>query len=768
MSLKIFFLLFSLLISLYAASEIETHEVFGFFDFLESDSTSSANAPLVNESFMDFLTDHVNSSFKDSELSTPFRSVLTMMHRNVQDYSELLTLLKDGYKRASSVSPFHRWSVAFNHALNRLASSDPDALEDIMNNHIIHNHPLKEYFQTFKVRQLRDYESVSEYLENMEMSIFKAEMFFLLNGEEINDVKFSPNQLKVLTFLSKFSKAVSWMDSSFPYHFTFIIRCIIDAPLLSLTTLQRQLRNSSIPAFENIAKSLYTEISSNSRDDLVKILKHFTKENMVHQLSYSELIRYAVGNRTNFELISPDFFIGLLDKVLVNPPQEIKGMDSCLSIVKDRVVKMDESQLNETFFWVFYGRYANWITLEKIKAKKYWISAIYSLVAEVSETGIAGNTFEQLLVEMSNLHYNQPTLKLLSNSIGYGHIPTVKLLIAKLRSEITLEIGDNLLLEAAENNGNGVGEFLISESDLIFSYRALQQAKSAADANGSEKLSTLLRAKIELIEGASHDNLFEEDTIVDPFEEQIVDFSEASAGITGNLLPNVSTIAEQHTTMDIDPVLSAAVDDSCSNNDDSLILSLIELTEYDHISSAETEDAFKKLARAGRIDPVLAIATTWMSKLSPWFRRNVMVTAVDRFPDDIFLALFAFDELKPSNEDIEAIFVESIPNRSLVVLHSILKHWLPYISFNAADHALSVAVSFDLLDKVDALVHSDLPITEKGAFNALSLSIEKYHFLIFEFLLSDSNPIEYDENEVAIAMVMAEDNGYTPTKRRKF
>lgn len=205
-----------------------------------------------------------------------------------------------------------------------------------------------------------------------------------------------------------------------------------------------------------------------------------------------------------------------------------------------------------------------------------------------------------------------------------------------------------------------------------------------------------------------------------------------------------STSVEKHSGsigIYVDTILAAAIDDSCTNNDDGLILSLIEMADIDQVATKDAESAFMELARCGRTDPVLAIASTWMSKLSSNFRKSVMVSGLEQFSDNVFISLIASNIFQPSVQDMEAIFVETIPNRSLVILHAIIKHWSEFISFNAADYALLTAVSFDLLDKLDALVHSDLPITEKGAFDALSTAIEKRHFVIFEYLLSDSCPM---------------------------
>ena len=737
MNVKQIFLLLSLLLCFCEASEISSDDddevVVKFFNYDGFESSPTAATPLLPERFMNFFGAHVQTSFKNSEHPPTFRKSLNFIYENAEEHHDFINYLSCEYKELGQFDTSKRWSLAVERVLSNLARFNAEICENVMNNIFIPNHPLKEYFDPFTVGDIEKYGNIELYFENVEIQIFINVMPILL---EANDTKFTENHINILTFFYKYVESVSWRNPISSYHFTFMIRCIINAPFVSYSSLKKQLNLVELPTVEDVASDLFNDINLNSHEEAVKTVKQFTRENGVDQSNYLDFIGSVMENDDdNFELISPEFLLEFLDKMISKPSEEIKEMDSSfISVIKNHIMKVKEGPnlLNQTCFWIFYAKYANWALLDEKESKWFWISSIYSLVYEVSKLENFEDDFDDDFLTVLSSFSNElkPNLQFLTEVVSYGHIPTANLSISKLKSQITLEMADKLLFKALENNYNDIGEFLVKESGLIFSYTALQRALEMAHTNRfGRKLEELLQIKIDLI---------------------------------GKPASSPTKIAEFESN------LKAAIKKSCLNRDDQSILNLIQNTDIEQVRSKIAEDALMELARSGRVNSVRTISVYWISNISSDFRKSLLPIAAKQFSNQIFEALIKIKEFTPEVIEIESILMNFIANRCDEMLELILEHWDGLVSQTAANEALLKTVSSNLCDKLDILLNSDLRISEKTAFDALLMSIEMKHFDIFEYFLSEYCPIEFSEDDMTYAKIFAQEKDYIPSKRRRF
>ena len=416
--------------------------------FCQLSSCSTSNTDIH-----ELISIQIDSIGKFPRLNLNYHNFLIFAHRHQESF--IIPILESAYQRSSSTD---RWTEAIDFTVGVLAREQPDILEFIVNEHLIHSHPLSSYFfGPFKAEN--SVFNLCSYFRETEHEILSFQLNRILSNQK-REI-YSTNHISFLNLLFDYGVVAIWPDFRLEFHLAFLFRAsFIDFDLVLKSFIVTGSNTSDLAALaENVYNLLYEKDKEQARMAL-KFSVNVRSTDLSH-LSYSEAIKDQISR--NLVPMLPQFLAGDLKT------RHIESMNLPNPFQLKVVKHFSASSFHRTrLFWLIYNEF--YLDPSKFSLPGYdrfWWSFLFSLVHKLQNQRLFyeisnENLIFELLQPIKNnfndfLSFERKETDLFRSILINGHYATINM----------------VLKETINSNNNSSNRFSQMRCDWIMKFSVI-------------------------------------------------------------------------------------------------------------------------------------------------------------------------------------------------------------------------------------------------------------------------------------------------------
>lgn len=335
--------------------------------------------------------------------------------------------------------------------------------------------------------------------------IRREPVVFKLELPETFAASYSMEKVRFLSQLYSFSKDVSSQNSSYEYHFTFLIRAALRDHELVKKIWEEMIgtTNSALVNVEDFAERVYRELFAKDPQEArraLEIMDYVLDDAADRNLTYRQVIlKYMRDNSMGTkDILKPDEFFRLLNRLRDNSELSDQLSSIHRTVLCNILATPGGSEANWAFFWVTFGNYFNRAVYKNRNSTFFWTSLAFSALTDFSRhfpgeaVRFFGRNFAQESAATVHDEFNEtpgePPVDNFKQASTCGHIPTLVHLLRAREGQILHQKRADLCLFQAIDKGNvETVEFLL-RSGLKFSQSQIDEVFRIAQTMGYTKL----------------------------------------------------------------------------------------------------------------------------------------------------------------------------------------------------------------------------------------------------------------------------------------